>query len=96
MRNRAALLFLILIPLSAGLYAKRRAGAPAVPAIPQMTADQKALHALNRLTFGARPGDLEQVKQMGSTAGWTSNCTPKTSPRIRFSKPNFSRSIHSR
>jgi len=37
----------------------------AAPKIPQMTDDQKALHALNRLTFGPRPGDLEQVKQMG-------------------------------
>jgi len=35
------------------------------PKIPQMTEDQKALHALNRLTFGPRPGDLEQVKTMG-------------------------------
>ncbi len=35
------------------------------PAIPQMTPDQKALHALNRLTFGPRPGDLDQIKQIG-------------------------------
>jgi hypothetical protein len=27
--------------------------------------DQKILHALNRLSFGARPGDLERVKQIG-------------------------------
>ena len=27
--------------------------------------DQKILHALNRLGFGARPGDLERVKAMG-------------------------------
>jgi uncharacterized protein (DUF1800 family) len=31
----------------------------------KMTEDQKALHALNRLTFGPRPGDLEQVKKIG-------------------------------
>jgi uncharacterized protein (DUF1800 family) len=65
MRNRAALLFFIVILLSAGLFAKKLAKTPPVPAIPQMTADQKALHALNRLTFGARPGDLDQLKQMG-------------------------------
>ena len=35
------------------------------PAMVAMSADQKVLHALNRLTFGARPGDVEQVKQMG-------------------------------
>ncbi len=27
--------------------------------------DKKALHALNRLTFGPRPGDLEAVRKMG-------------------------------
>jgi uncharacterized protein (DUF1800 family) len=65
MRNRAALLIFIVILLSAGLHAKKQAKAPLAPAIPQMTADQKALHMLNRLTFGARPGDLDQLKQMG-------------------------------
>ena len=30
-----------------------------------MTVEQKILHALNRLTFGARPDDVEQVKNMG-------------------------------
>ncbi|MEP6715043.1 MAG: DUF1800 domain-containing protein [Terriglobia bacterium] len=30
-----------------------------------MTSDQKALHALNRLTFGSRPGDLEEVRRLG-------------------------------
>lgn len=29
------------------------------------TADQQAVHALSRLTFGARPGDLEAVHEMG-------------------------------
>ncbi len=65
MRTRAALLGLIFILLSAGLYAKKKVRAPVAPAMPQMTADQKALHALNRLTFGARPGDLDQLKQTG-------------------------------
>ncbi|MGC4043774.1 MAG: DUF1800 family protein [Armatimonas sp.] len=30
-----------------------------------LTQDQRILHALGRLGFGARPGDLEKVKQMG-------------------------------
>ena len=30
-----------------------------------MTEDQKILHVLNRLGFGARPGDVEKVKAMG-------------------------------
>ena len=37
----------------------------AAPPVVQMTGEQKALHALNRLTFGARPGDLEAVNQKG-------------------------------
>ncbi len=31
--------------------------------------DQKIIHALNRLTFGPGPGDVERVKRMG-LAGW--------------------------
>jgi len=31
----------------------------------QMEAQRRAVHALNRLTFGPRPGDLERVTQMG-------------------------------
>lgn len=30
-----------------------------------LTEDQKAIHVLNRLGFGARPGDVEKVKAMG-------------------------------
>jgi uncharacterized protein (DUF1800 family) len=33
--------------------------------ITELTADQAVLHALNRLGYGPRPGDLERVKQMG-------------------------------
>jgi uncharacterized protein (DUF1800 family) len=55
--------------MATGFAAKKpkraRAAELAAPKIPQMTEDQKALHALNRLTFGPRPGDLEQVKKMG-------------------------------
>jgi uncharacterized protein (DUF1800 family) len=55
--------------LATGFAAKKpkpaAATALSAPKIPQMTDDQKALHALNRLTFGPRPGDLEQVKQLG-------------------------------
>src|SRR5437764_7517317 len=31
----------------------------------KLTQDQRILHVLNRLGFGARPGDLERVKAMG-------------------------------
>ncbi len=34
-------------------------------AMEQMDEHQRAIHALNRLTFGARPGDVERVEKMG-------------------------------
>lgn len=55
--------------MATGFAAKKpkpaSASALSAPKIPQMTDEQKALHALNRLTFGPRAGDLEQVRQMG-------------------------------
>src|SRR6185437_10598368 len=55
--------------MATGFAARKPRPTPAAtlsaPKIPQMTDDQKALHALNRLTFGPRPGDLEQIKQTG-------------------------------
>ena len=35
---------------------------------PAMTAEQRIAHVISRLTFGARPGDLERVKAMGVDA----------------------------
>src|SRR6202008_2631514 len=34
----------------------------------QMQGDERILHALNRITFGPRPGDMEAVKAMGLDA----------------------------
>ncbi len=31
----------------------------------EQTADQQVVHALNRLAFGARPGDVQQVRELG-------------------------------
>src|SRR5580693_6829971 len=70
--------------MATGFAAKRQkpaqATALAAPKIPQMTDDQKALHALNRLTFGPRPGDLEQVKQMGVDKWIEQQLQPETIP----------------
>ncbi len=33
--------------------------------VPQMDDDKRIVHALNRFTFGPRPGDVERVRQMG-------------------------------
>ncbi len=67
--QRTAIVIFSLAPvlLSSALLAKKKPRSSPEPAaaISQMTADQKAIHALNRLTFGARPGDLDAVKQLG-------------------------------
>jgi hypothetical protein len=31
----------------------------------ELAADQQIIHALNRLTFGARPGDIQQIRSVG-------------------------------
>ncbi len=40
---------------------------PALKGLPimQLTADEAILHAMNRLAYGPRPGDVERVRQMG-------------------------------
>jgi uncharacterized protein (DUF1800 family) len=40
---------------------------PAIKGLPitELTADEAILHAMNRLAYGPRPGDLERVRQMG-------------------------------
>ncbi len=50
---------------SASAVAPRRAAAPATR---EQTADQQIRHALNRLTFGPRPGDYEAVRAIGLDA----------------------------
>jgi uncharacterized protein (DUF1800 family) len=35
------------------------------PAVRPLTEDERATHALNRLTFGPRPGDLERIQAIG-------------------------------
>jgi uncharacterized protein (DUF1800 family) len=41
---------------------------PASKSAAKLSQDQRILHVLNRLGFGARPGDLERVKAMGIDA----------------------------
>jgi uncharacterized protein (DUF1800 family) len=48
-------------PGKAGGKAPAKAPAPLLP----LTDEERALHALNRLTFGPRPGDVEKVMAMG-------------------------------
>jgi len=54
---------------------------PAVAAMPseprEQTADQQVVHALSRLTFGPRPGDVEQVRKMGVDAWMARQLQPE-------------------
>ena len=63
----AVLLVILACAVSASLWAgskKKDKKANATTPM-QMDARQRALHALNRLTFGPRPGDVERVTAMG-------------------------------
>jgi uncharacterized protein (DUF1800 family) len=44
----------------------------------QLHGDERILHALNRLTFGPRPGDLETVRAMGLDNWFKSQLHPET------------------
>ena len=51
---------------------------PAPPKLKQIQGDQRILHALDRLTFGPRPGEVEEVKAMGLDAWITQQLHPAT------------------
>ncbi len=59
------------LPLPAAAAApakdKKHKQDPALKGLPitELSADEAILHALNRLAYGPRPGDLERVRQMG-------------------------------
>src|SRR5678815_4935525 len=55
MRKTVALILLCLLTQPLVFAQKHRS----------LTEDQRVIHVLNRLGFGARPGDVERVKAMG-------------------------------
>jgi uncharacterized protein (DUF1800 family) len=68
MRNRVVLALACALGLAVApgisAYAKKSAG-EARQFQKQLAGDQKILQALNRLTWGPRPGDVQEVKSMG-------------------------------
>jgi len=56
--SAASIIWLLTVPAFASF-------GPAPSSSKSLTEDQKILHVLNRLGFGARPGDLEKVKAIG-------------------------------
>jgi uncharacterized protein (DUF1800 family) len=63
-RKALALLGLLFLTFAVLVAAKdkKKSTAPATAKIPE---DKQIVHALNRFTFGARPGDVERVQAMG-------------------------------
>jgi uncharacterized protein (DUF1800 family) len=62
-RQRLSLFLVLAAGVSVPLSAKKNKHTEPVAA--QLTEQQRALHALNRLTFGQRPGDVERVMAIG-------------------------------
>ncbi|HLR04165.1 MAG TPA: DUF1800 domain-containing protein [Pyrinomonadaceae bacterium] len=72
LRQRSAAILSIVALLAstfaAGISAQSMSGgmkAPGSKSAARLSEDQRILHVLNRLGFGARPGDVERVKAMG-------------------------------
>jgi uncharacterized protein (DUF1800 family) len=64
--NKASRSLLVAVLISTALlFAADKKSKNKTNAPPQMDDDKRILHVLNRFTFGARPGDVEAVRQMG-------------------------------
>jgi uncharacterized protein (DUF1800 family) len=66
----AVLLLMMAVTVTSSLVAadksKSRKKSKATPAIQQMDENKRALHVLNRFTFGPRPGDVDRLQAMGA------------------------------
>src|SRR6202162_742967 len=53
---------------------------PALKGLPitELTVDEAILHAMNRLAYGPRPGDIERVRQMGLAKWIDQQLTPNS------------------
>jgi uncharacterized protein (DUF1800 family) len=77
-RVTTALLLLTAVAPWAALAAQRGPGTAQPPR--EQTADQQVHHVLNRLAFGARPGEVEAVRAMGVDAWIERQLRPETIP----------------
>jgi uncharacterized protein (DUF1800 family) len=55
----------ILLGMAGALKADEAGGNAASPVLTELTERQRIVHLLGRIGFGARPGDVERVRQMG-------------------------------
>src|ERR1043165_610655 len=63
--NRKLTVAVLLVALVAAQGFASLAGAAKGPKKPRLSEEQRIIHVLNRLGYGARPGDVERVKAMG-------------------------------
>ena len=63
---------------SGGATAARPAETGAAPTGGVLGADRQIVHVLNRLTYGARPGDLERIRAVGLSAWIDRQLRPQT------------------
>ena len=68
MSLRSRVFVISLAAVAAGVAVSAVRGPAASPKNGVMSRDQQIVHALNRLAFGPRPGDVERVRQMGLSA----------------------------
>src|SRR5690242_10457485 len=65
--NRKLTAAVLMVALLAAQGFATLAGTAKDPKKPRLSEEQQIIHVLNRLGFGARPGDVERVKSMGLT-----------------------------
>jgi uncharacterized protein (DUF1800 family) len=65
-------------PLLAEAALTKTGGAPAQKTPVEIHGQQRILHALNRFTFGPRPGDVEAVQKMGLKRWFEQQLNPST------------------
>ncbi len=63
--TQRALALAVALLLMAGMLPFSAATAETKPAARKLSEEQRIVHLFNRLGFGARPGDVERVRQMG-------------------------------
>lgn len=74
----AAVCAILVVPQSYALSPAEPSNVPSGRAQAALTSDQKVEHAVNRLTFGPRPGDEAAVKKMGLEAWFQQQLHPET------------------
>ncbi len=74
------LTLLVDVPALAAATNNKKSQDPVLKGLPvtDLTADEAIQHALNRLAYGPRPGDVERVRQMGLAKWIEQQLNPKT------------------